>query len=202
VPDRASAIAIHVGEWNFSADPDTLAEYAFSGFASVLDADLLGRILAAGADGLAWGSKNATLSLLYGAVYPGDATAPAGYTPDTPMPLYQAIGMFTGQGLFPRFGTTIVSATSVLPGMDVFASAKPDEIVIVNTNPRSERVTVRVESSNPQSAAIWQLHQTSAVAGPPVKKGTATSEAGNFKIYLPGDSVTTMVMTTLIDQQK
>jgi hypothetical protein len=202
VPDRASAIGIHVGEWNFSADPDTLAEYAFSGFASVLDADLLGRILAAGADGLAWGSKNATLSLLYGAVYPGDATAPAGYTPDTPMPLYQAIGMFTGQGLFPRFGTTIVSATSVLPGVDVFASAKPDEIVIVNTNPRSERVTVRVESSNPQSAAIWQLHQTSAVAGPPVKKGTATSEAGNFKIYLPGDSVTTMVMTTLIDQQK
>jgi hypothetical protein len=202
VPDRASAIAIHVGEWNFSADPDTLAQYAFSGFASVLDADLLGRILTAGADGLAWGSKNATLSLLYGAVYPGDAIAPAGYTPDKPMPLYQAIAMFTGQGLFPRFGTTIVSATSVVPGVDVFASANPDEIVIVNTNARSERVTVRVDSNNPQSAVVWQLHQTTPVAGPPVKKGTATSEAGNFKIYLPGDSVTTMVMKTLIDQQK
>ena len=203
VPDRASAIAIHVGEWNFSADPGTVAEYAFTGFASVLDADLLGRILAAGADGLAWGSKNGTLSLLYGAVYPGDPTsAPAGYTSDTPMPLYEAIGMFTGQGLFPRFGTTIVSATSVLPGVDVFASANPDEIVIVNTNAKSERVTVRVDSNNPQSAVVWQLHQTTPVAGPPVKKGTATSEAGNFKIYLPGDSVTTMVMTTLIDQQK
>jgi hypothetical protein len=203
VPDRASAIAIHVGEWNFSADPGTLAEYAFTGFASVIDADLLGRILAAGADGLAWGSKNAMLSLLYGAVYAGDPTsAPAGYTSDTPMPLYEAIGMFTGQGLFPRFGTTIVSASSVLPGVDVFASAKPDEIVIVNTNAKSERVTLRVDSSNPQSAAVWQLHQTTPVAEPPVKKGTATSEAGNFKIYLPGDSVTTMVMTTLIDQQK
>ena len=82
VPDRASAIAIHVGEWNFSADPDTLAQYAFTGFASALDADLLGRILAAGADSLAWGSKNAMLGLLYGAVYPGDRTsAPA--TPPT-----------------------------------------------------------------------------------------------------------------------
>jgi hypothetical protein len=203
VPDRASAIAIHVGEWNFSADPDTLAEYAFTGFASVLDADLLGRILAAGADGLAWGSKNSTLSLLYGAVYAGDFTrAPAGYTSDTPMPLYEAIGMFTGQGLFPRFGTTIASATSVLPGVDVFASANPDEIVIVNTNAKSERVTVRVDSNNPQSAAVWQLHQTTPVAGPPVKKGTVTSEAGNFKVYLPGDSVTTMVMTTLVDQQR
>jgi hypothetical protein len=203
VPGRASAIAIHVGEWNFSADPDTLAKYAFTGFASVLDADLLGRVLAAGADSLAWGSKNAMLSLLYGAVYPGDSTgAPAGYTSDSPMPLYEAISMFTGQGLFPRFGTTIASATSVLPGVDVFASAKPDEIVIVNTNAKSERVTVRVDSNNPQSAVVWQLHQTTPVAGPPVKKGTATSEAGNFKIYLPGDSVTTMVMKTLIDQQK
>jgi hypothetical protein len=73
VPDRASAIALHVGEWNFSADPDTLATYAFTGFASALDADLLGRILAAGADGLAWGSKNATLSLIYGAVYRGNS---------------------------------------------------------------------------------------------------------------------------------
>jgi hypothetical protein len=57
-------------------------------------------------------------------------------------------------------------------------------------------------ADNPQSAAVWQLHQTTPVAKPPVKKGTATSEAGNFKIYLPADSVTRMVMTTLIDQQK
>jgi Glycosyl hydrolases family 39 len=202
VPDRASAIAIHVGEWNFSADPATLATYAFTGFASALDADLLGRILAAGADGLAWGSKNATLSLLYGAVYPGDATAPAGYKPDTPMPLYQATAMFTGQGLFPRFGTTIVSATSIRPGVDVFASARPDEIVIVNTNASSERVTVRVDGSSLRAAVVWQLHQTTPVAKPPVKKGTATSQAGIFSIELPGDSVTTMVMTTLTSKQK
>jgi len=203
VPSRASSIAIHVGEWNFSADPGTLGQYAYTGFASVLDADLLGRMLAAGADSLAWGTKNGPMSLLYGAVYASSGPpAPSAYKLDTPMPLYQAISMFTGQGLFPRFGTKIVSAVSALPGIDVFASADPDEIVLVNTTAKARRVTVRIDSDNPQSAVVWQLHQTGVLPMPPVKKGTATSEAGNFKVELPADSVTTMVMTTLIDQQK
>jgi Glycosyl hydrolases family 39 len=203
VPSRASAIAVHVGEWNFSADPGTLGQYAYTGFASVLDADLLGRMLAAGADALAWGTKNGPMSLLYGAVYAASGpSAPAPYASDTAMPLYEAISMFTGQGLFPRFGTKIVSATSVRPDVDAFASAGPDEIVLVNTGANAERVTVRVQSDNPQAAVVWQLHQTGVLPKPPVKKGTATSVAGNFKIYLPAHSVTTMVMTTLIDQQK
>jgi hypothetical protein len=203
VPSRASSIAIHVGEWNFSADPGTLGQYAYTGFASVLDADLLGRILSAGADSLAWGSKNGALSLLYGAVYPGDpVTAPAGYKSDTPMPLYEAIGMFTGQGLFPRFGTKIVSAVSVRPGIDAFASADPDEIVLVNTNAKAERVTVRAEGASLRTAVLWQLHQTGVLPRPPAKKGTATSAAGIFKLDLPADSVTTMVLTPLTKQQK
>jgi hypothetical protein len=203
VPSRASSIAIHVGEWNFSADPGTLGQYAFTGFASVLDADLLGRILSAGADSLAWGSKNGSLSLLYGAVYPGDpVTAPAGYKSDTPMPLYEAIGMFTGQGLFPRFGTKIVSAVSVRPGIDAFASADPDEIVLVNTTAKAERVTIQTEGASPRTAVLWQLHQTGVLPAPPVRKGTATSAAGIFKLDLPPDSVTTMVLTAPAKEQK
>jgi hypothetical protein len=196
VPSRASSIAIHVGEWNFSADPGTLGRYAYTGFASVLDADLLGRILTAGADSLAWGTKNGPLSLLYGAVYPGDpVTAPAGYKSDTPMPLYEAIAMFTGQGLFPRFGTAIVSAVSARPGIDAFASADPDEIVLVNTNATAERVTVSTEGGNSRAAAVWQLHQTGTLPRTPVNRGTALSVAGIFKLDLPADSVTTMVLT-------
>jgi hypothetical protein len=203
VPNRASSIAIHVGEWNFSADPGTLTQYAFTGFASVLDADLLGRILSAGADSLAWGSKNGPMSLLFGDTYAqGGNGAPSGYHSDTPMPLYQAIGMFTGQGLFPRFGTTVVSATSVVSGIDAFASSGPDEIVIVNTNSSAKRISLRVKSGNPQAAVVWQLHQAGSVAKPPVRKGTATSVAGTFKLSLPGDSVTTLVMTTLASDQK
>ena len=203
VPDRASEIAIHIGEWNFSADPGTLARYAFTGFASVLDADILGRILTSGADSLAWGSQNGPMSLIYGDVFAaGGGNPPKAYKQNSPMPLYEAIGMFTGQGLFPRFGTKIVSATSILRGVDAFASASPDEIVIVNTNAKAEKATVAVHSGNPQAAVIWQLHQTGPVTVGPVRKGTATSEAGHFTVSLPGDSVTTLVLTTLVSHQK
>ena len=132
-------------------------------------------------------------------MYPGNpVTAPAGYKSDTPMPLYEAIAMFTGQGLFPRFGTKIVSAVSVRPGIDAFASAGPDEIVLGNTNAKAERVTVGTEGDNLRAAVLWQLHQTGALPGPPVRKGTATSVAGIFKLALPADSVTTMVLTPLV----
>jgi hypothetical protein len=202
VPDRASSIAIHVGEWNFSADPGTLGQYAFTGFASVLDADLLGRILSAGADSLAWGSKNGPMSLLYGDTFAaGSNGAPSGYESDTPMPLYEAIGMFTGQGLFPRFGKTIVSSTSVVSGVDAFAATGPDEIVIVNTNTSAKRVSIQANGSNQQSAVVWQLHQTGSVAEPPVHKGTLTSATDSFKLTLPANSVTTLVMTTLASTQ-
>jgi Glycosyl hydrolases family 39 len=202
VPDRSASIAIHVGEWNFSADPGTLAQYAFTGFASVLDADLLGRILIAGADSLAWGSKNGPMSLLYGDTSAaGGNSAPSGYESDTTMPLYQAIGMFTGQGLFPAFGKTIVSSTSVVSGVDVFAATGPDEIVIVNTNTSAKRVSIQANGSNQQSAVIWQLHQPGSVAEPPVRKGTVTSATDSFKLTLPANSVTTLVMTTLASTQ-
>jgi hypothetical protein len=202
VPGRASSIGIHVGEWNFSADPGTLSQYAFSGFASVLDADLLGRILSAGDDSLAWGSKNGPLSLLYGDTFNGGgAGAPSGYKSDTPMPLYQAIGMFTGQGLFPRFGDTVVSATSVVSGIDAFASSSPDEIVLVNTHSSAQRISLRVNGRGRQEAKVWQLHQTGPVAKPPVREPTITSAAGEFKLSLPGDSVTTLVMTAAAGSQ-
>jgi hypothetical protein len=196
VPARASSIAIHVGEWNFSADPGTLAQYAFTGFASVLDADLLGRILSAGADSLAWGSKNGVLSLLYGDTSNGGgAGAPSGYQSDSPMPLYEAIGMFTGQGLFPRFGKTLVSTRSELSGVDAFASSAPDEIVIVNTNSSARHLTLRVSDSGRQQARVWRLHQTGPVAEPPVRQPTAVSTAGVFRLTVPGDSVTTLIVT-------
>jgi hypothetical protein len=196
-PSRASDIAIHVGEWNFSADPGTLAQYAFTGFASVLDADILGRILTAGGDSLAWGSKNGPMSLLYGDLPSGGGSnPPKGYKQDTPMPLYEGIAMFTGQGLFPRFGTNIVSASSILPGVDAFASSGPDEIVIVNTGPARKRVSVRVDSGSPRAAEVWQLHQTGHTPTPPVRKAPVTSKVGIFTISLPADSVTTLVVTT------
>ena len=91
---------------------------------------------------------------------------------------------------------------TVRPGIDAFASAGPDEIVLVNTNAKAARVTVSAEGGSSRAAVLWQLHQTGPVPKPPVKKGTATSVAGIFKLDLPADSVTTMVLTSHVNQQK
>jgi hypothetical protein len=103
--------------------------------------------------------------------------------------------MFTGQGLFPAFGPTIVASTSKASGVDAFASSGPDEIVVVNTGTSARRVSLQVSGSS-QAAVAWQLHQTGTVAGPPVRVGTVTAVNGVFALSLPGDSVTTLVMTS------
>jgi hypothetical protein len=199
VPARAAQIAIHIGEWNFSADPNTLAQFAFTGFASVLDADILGQILSAGASSLAWGSKNGPQSLIYGD-YHGKPVP--GYKQDSPMPLYEAIGMFTGQGLFPHFGTKIVYATSALHNVDVFAAAKPNEIVLVNRGgTMASKVTIRIYHGTQKGAVVWRLQQAGTSAEPPVKVGIIPSVNGLFTINIPADSVTTLVMTNAVPPQ-
>ena len=90
----------------------------------------------------------------------------------------------------------------MLPDVDVFASSSPDEIVLVNTSRATLRVTVHAQGSNPQAAAVWQLHQTGVKPSPPAKIGTAASLDGVFKITLPGHSVTTLVMTTEVSNRK
>jgi hypothetical protein len=195
VPTRAAKIAIHVGEWNFSSDPTTLAQFAFTGFASVLDADILGQILANGADSLSFSSKNGPSSLIYGD-YKNRAP---GYREDSPLPLYEAIGMFTGQGLFPHFGTKVVKATSVVPNVDVFASAKPNMIVLVNRGSTDARkVTLRIYHGTQRGAVVWRLMQTGATAQPPVRLGIIPSVAGLFTLNIPANSVTTLVLTNTV----
>jgi hypothetical protein len=89
---------IHVGEWNISYDAATLNAFAYSGFASTWDADVLGRILSAGADSLTFGTKVNALSVL---ASPGSGQAlqidQTGTTPSAPTEISAAT---TGNGSF------------------------------------------------------------------------------------------------------
>lgn len=193
VPGRASGIAIHVGEWNVSYDAATLNEFAYSGFASAWDADVLGRILSAGADSLTFGTKVNVLGVL---ASPGPGqTLPAGYSADTPMPMYEALGMFTGEGLFPRFGTALVAASSSLAGVDVFASGSPDDIVLVNTGGTAQNAMIHVRNGGRLTGAAWQIHQTGTTPTAPAGVSAATTGNGSFYLPLPAESVTTLVVT-------
>jgi hypothetical protein len=185
VPARAAHIAIDVDGWNIADGP---APVQFTGFAAMWDADLLGRVLAAGATSLAAGARG---GLLYG----GQTEAPRAYQVGSPTPLYAAIGMFTGEGLFPRFGTGEVTATSALPGVDVFASGSPDEAVVVNTAGATRTTVLRVSGDAPLRATQWRLTETNGAVSAPASVGTATSRNGSFSLSLPAGSVTTVVVT-------
>jgi hypothetical protein len=196
VPRRAASIGIHVGEWNISYVPPIISRYAYSGFASAWDADTLGRILAAGADSLSFATKNGGLGVVFGDSH----RPPAGYAQDTPMPLYEATGMFTGLGLFPHFGTSLVAAGSGVRGMDAFASASPDEIVLVNLNSKVKGALVHVTGARGGGAgsgssggsgggsvraSVWRIDQTGTTPALPAKVAGLTSENGLFQVSLP-----------------
>jgi hypothetical protein len=190
VPARAAGIAIHIDGWDIA---DGAAPIQFTGFAATWDADLLGRILAGGAASLA--SRAGA-----GLVYDGQGIVPRAYQPGSPTPLYAAIGMFTGEGLFPRFGGGLASATSALPGVDVFASASPDEVVVVNTTSSAVDTVLRVSTSaqadgTPLRAGQWRLGQANGAVTAPASVGTATSRNGSFSMSLPSGSVTTVAVT-------
>lgn len=184
----ARSIGIHVGPWDITSRP---ASVRFTSFAAMWDADLLGRILAGGGGSMAGGA---------GLLYDGDGTAPRAYQPGSPTPLYAAIGMFTGAGLFPRFGTplpeaAVTVAASALPGVDAFASASPDEVVVVNTSSSARTTVLRVSGDTPLRAVQWRLGMLNGAVSGPVSGGAATSRNGSFALSLPSGSVTTVVVT-------
>lgn len=182
-PARAGRIALYVGPWNITSAPSRLR---FTSFAALWDAELLGRILLAGAGSLADGA---------GLVYDGDGTAPRAYQAGSPTPQYAAIAMFTGAGAFPGFGTRPASAVSALGGVHVFASASPDEVVVVNTSGSARTTVLHVSGDSPLRAAQWRLGEDNGAVSGPSAAGTATSRNGSFALSLPPGSVTTVAVT-------
>jgi hypothetical protein len=189
-------VAIRVDGWDIASDAS--APVRFTPLAATWDAGVLGRILTGGAASLANGASGRL-------VYDGSGTAPRAYQAGGPTPLYEAIGMFTGEGLFPGFGGRTVPVTTSLPGVDAFAavsgagSAPRDEIVVVNTSGSSRTTIVRVTGTGseaaPLRAAQWRLPTVNGVVSAPASAGTATSENGSFELTLPSGSVTTIVIT-------
>lgn len=189
-------VAIRVDGWDIAGDAS--APVRFTSLAATWDADALGRILTGGAASLANGASGRL-------VYDGSGTAPRAYQAGGPTPLYEAIGMFTGEGLFPGFGGRTVPVTTSLPGVDAFAavsgagSAARDEIVVVNTSGSSPSTIVRVTGTGgeagPLRAAQWRLPTVNGAVSTPASAGSATSDNGSFELTLPSGSVTTIVIT-------
>ncbi|HEY3993158.1 MAG TPA: hypothetical protein VGM01_09805 [Ktedonobacteraceae bacterium] len=184
VPKRASQISIEIGEWDLD-DAGHLLEY--TQFDTAWGAATLGHILRAGGIDLLYADKG-NLLLKTGAEIPGGSM-------DEATPMYHALGMYTGEGLFRSFGSTMVQATTTLPGVDVYASNNAKNIVVVNESPGDTQIgKFQLEGVENGTVAIWGKNQSISITAPPQYMGILSIQNSLFSYVLPPFSVTTFVI--------
>ncbi len=116
---------------------------------------------------------------------------------DDTNPAYHGIGMFTGEGLFRGFGDTLVSASTILPNVEVYASDNPKNIVVINKDPSLPQTAI-VSLNGVTSGAIdvWRKDEAVLFPNPPIKSGTLRLLNGTFTYQLALFSVTVFLLKT------
>lgn len=190
---RASQIDIEVGEWNITSDPNDATNFTYQIVNTVYGASALGHMLNAGARALQYGDKNTHLGIL------GDtSTAGSGFPNNSYMPMYSAYAMFAGMtnvSGFRPFGTSVVSTSTTLTNIEVFASTNQKNIVVVNKDSaNSQTATFALTGYTSGSAQVFQKSDAAHPADPPTYLGTVSISGGTFSYSLPAYSVTTFVL--------
>jgi hypothetical protein len=190
IPTRSASIGMEVGEWeldwggNAQNDTDLHIVWVTS---------VLGHILRAGGWSLFYADKG-------NALYDVAQTIPdaSGHLVnvrlDDPRPAYHGIGMFTGEGLFQGFGKTMVTTSTTLPDVDVFASDHPRNIVVVNKDLSQMRTAViTLQGVTSGTITVWRKDRSVLFSASPIKLGTIQVQNGSFTYPLSPLSVTTFV---------
>jgi hypothetical protein len=192
VTSRASQIGIEVGEWSLNWDGNAQGDTNFN---TVWTADVLGHILANGGLSVYFGTKGNAIK--WADHYVTDDLGHTVYMHlDDPRAPYHGYGMFTGEGLFPSFGTTLMRASTTLPNIDVFASNNPKNIVVINKDQSTDRTaTLSLTGVSTATIDVWQKNQHVPFKDPPIHLGTINTNNGTFNYDLPATSVTTFLVT-------
>jgi hypothetical protein len=186
-PQRAAQIEMVVGEWQMDWDDDIKSN---THFYTLWSSTVLGRMLRAGGYAMLYADKGVLGALV------GNANEPAGSAVNDPRPIYHGISMYTGGGLFRKFGTTMVSSTSTVPDVEVFASSSEKNIVAINKNKgTAQNVAFTLNGVVSGQMDVWRKDPSMPPMAPPVKVGTAPIANATFTYDLPAGSVTTFVIT-------
>jgi hypothetical protein len=187
VPSRVNAIEMQIGEWNLDWNSDPKL---YTHFNTVWAASVLGRIIQSGGYAMQYADKNGSLGSLYEVNTNGGVI-------DDPMPVYHAYGMFTGEGLFSKFGTSLVQTTTQIPSVEVYASDNPKMIVVINKNStNSIQATISLTGVTTGTAVVWRKDGTMSPIAPP--KNVEIIQVNNSAITytFPQYSVTTLLLNT------
>jgi hypothetical protein len=186
-PDRVASVPIQVGEWNYESDPTPDDPRAFSGFTAIWGASAVGHILQEGGLSISSATKAWTLGLIF-------MDTGHGGTANEPTPLFHGLGMFTGEGLFRRFGSTLVQASSSAQEVEVWASTGEKNIVLVNKSPDQFGATLTLRGLESERVDVWTMEKKRALKSRPVRTATVTLAKGRLALSLPPYSVTTLVV--------
>ncbi len=186
VPARASAIDIQIGEWYVNDMPGDTNIY--QSFGTIWIASALGHILRAGGLSYPYGTKN---NFLF-----GDPNSLHGAVLDDPMPAYEGYGMFTGEGLFPSFGSILVSTNTTLPNIEVYASDQPRNIVVINKDPSVvwTNATFSLGGLTAGNVEVWRKDSSMNPYTAPRELGSVKIVDDVFAYTIPAYSVTTFVI--------
>jgi len=200
---RSAQIQMSVGEYNWSwqfgdgyqggwdgAGNDTRF---FEPVAGVWAASVAGHAAKAGARSHQYSDQNGPLGITFDDSE-GNILQHYGRTVNDPMPEYWALAMYTGANLFRSFGTTMVSATSNIPGVEVYASNNNKNIVLINKNAGAQELAdVGLTGFGGGSADIWQTNPGAQFSAP-MKITTQANVTNQASVTLPAYSITTIVL--------
>lgn len=196
-PASASQIEVQVGEYNWAWQ--TADGYSgwqgddrfYQAINTVWGASVAGHIAKAGGRGHQYADLNGALGLTF---EKGDAAAHYGKQLNDPMPIYYGLEMFTGGNLFRGFGSTMVSASTTLSNVEVYASNNGKNIVMINKSPAvAQTAAATLTGFSGGTADVWQTDQTAPFAAP-TRKTTLQNVTGSLSYTLPPYSVTTFVL--------
>ena len=161
----------------------------YTAVTTVWGASVAGQIAAAGGRGNQYSDLNGALGLTF---ENQDAAAYYGQKLNAPMPIYYGLEMFTGGNLFRGFGSNMVSASTALNNVEIYAANNGD-IVMINKDPSaSQTAAIGLTGFSGGTAQVWQTNQNQPFS-PPAQ--VATVGVSNTLSYtLPPYSVTTFVL--------
>lgn len=198
VPARASQIEVQVGEYNWAWQ--TADGYNgwqgddrfYQGINTVWGASVAGHIAKAGGRGHQYSDLNGALGLTFEKT---DAASHYGRNLNDPLPIYYGLEMFTGGNLFRSFGNSMVSASTSLSNVEVYASNNSKNIVLINKSPTATQPAVlSLTGFGGGTADVWQTNAAAPFSAP-VHKATLQNVTTSLSYDLPPYSVTTFVLT-------
>ena len=185
-------IPIELGEWNSNSQANVRQLQHYD---SVWTALALSHMVRAGIIERCYTDKNGLMGTVCDVANPTLDGVTYTAQPNDPMPKYHGIGMFTGEGLFPGFGSNVVavSTTSGTGLVEAAASNNPRNIVAINYSPTdTASTTFNLTGVSSASVAVWQKNSGNQEV---VNLGAVTASGGTFSYALNPYTATTFVVT-------